>query len=377
MTEPTEQTTEHSLRLIELLLGKPEGLSPQDLLIDLDISRSSLFLLLRRLKDLGYIEQAEKRGRYRIGPRLQAWQNAESPASQDLLTAFYQEVSNTTCSETLAIALPSKEGPFIIAQSEGKCQVRSVLNTGQVYPDLISASKILEKQPAANIQTDGYCLEEDEETIQLALPVCRDGIRPEAALVLSAPSYRWQGNNLLDNFLSEIRSMAAHLSYRLGAISYTPFQKTQDRTLAPTSSLTPEEISSFLQGPWAARLACIRPDGRPHVIPVWQEWDGHLFHVVVWQGSQWAEYLLQNPNVSLTIDEHWSPLRRVVARGTASLINQEDTSLFLENLIRRMAQRYLGQAPEGLLSQVESAFSIKPEHMRGWQGIPGAMEQKE
>ncbi len=107
-------------------------------------------------------------------------------------------------------------------------------------------------------------------------------------------------------------------------------------------------MTAFLQGPWTARLAVVRPDGQPHVIPVWQEWDGEVFTIIAWKGSQWAEHLLQNPNVSLTIDEPWPPLRRVVVRGQAAPLNHGDDIPGLEALVQRLTRRYLArqQRPE-------------------------------
>ena len=89
--------------------------------------------------------------------------------------------------------------------------------------------------------------------------------------------------------------MAAHLSYRLGAPLYAPYHAQPRDRLQSTAALSAAEITAFLRGPYAASLACVRPDGRPHVIPVWQEWDGHEFFVIAWQGSQWADHILVNP----------------------------------------------------------------------------------
>ncbi len=158
--------------------------------------------------------------------------------------------------------------------------------------------------------------------------------------------------------------MAARLSYRLGAPFYAPYRAEPQPELHPAGPLDDAAIGTFLQGPWAARLACLRPDGRPHVIPVWQEWDGEAFSVIAWQGSQWADYVLHNPNVSLTVDEPWPPLRRVVSRGQAVPVEE---SADLAPLLSRLARRYLGQPlPAG---RVLRAFRIRPETLRGWQGI--------
>ena len=85
MTDDTvSSTTERTLKLVEALLAQPGGVTPQDLLARLGSSRSTLFLLLHTLKRLGYVEQAEKRGRYSPGPRLRAWQSAPAIPAADL-----------------------------------------------------------------------------------------------------------------------------------------------------------------------------------------------------------------------------------------------------------------------------------------------------
>jgi DNA-binding IclR family transcriptional regulator len=109
--DPLAPAAERTLRLIELLLSRPEGWTPQELLVQLDLSRSSLFVLLRTLKTLGYVEQAGIRGRYVPGPRLQAWRAPQSPSAQELLTAFYQVMETARSAEisgeTLALVLPA------------------------------------------------------------------------------------------------------------------------------------------------------------------------------------------------------------------------------------------------------------------------------
>jgi DNA-binding IclR family transcriptional regulator/nitroimidazol reductase NimA-like FMN-containing flavoprotein (pyridoxamine 5'-phosphate oxidase superfamily) len=362
MTDDISSTAARTLRLAEALLLHPEGLSPQELLEQAGGSRSTLFVLLQELKSLGYAEQAERRGRYRPGPRLLAWAGG-SGAAADLTLAFYQEAARQPLAETLALLVPSEGGPLVLAQQEGSALVRCAFTTGQALP-LAAGGQALLSAPPEMVRQNGYALTDGPQSLDLALPICRDGIRPEAALLLSVPAFRWQPRPLLETFLPDLRVMAARLSYRLGAPFYAPYRADPLPDLQPAGPLTPEAIGAFLQGPWAARLACVRPDGRPHVIPVWQEWDGQAFHVIAWQGSQWAEYVLQNPNVSLTIDEPWPPLRRVVSRGQASPL---DAATDLRPLLERLARRYLGQPlPPG---RVLRAFRIQPETLRGWQGI--------
>lgn len=366
-------TAERTLRLIELLLEQGDGLSAQELLIQLDMSRSALFLLLRTLKTLGYVEQTEKRGRYRLGPRLNAWRSSPAPVLQDLLSAFYQEAARQTWDETLALAMRTGNEILILAQVEGSQQVRSVFTAGQKYSQLSAAADVLTVEPDPAVHLNGYQLTQTTDSIELALPICRDGRRPEAALLLSVPAFRWQPDQLLKTYLSTLRVMAARLSYQLGAPAYTPFQTQSNPALKATTSLPAQAVRDFLTGPWAARLACVRPDGSPHVIPVWQEWDGDEFYVIAWKGSQWAEYLLQNPSVSLSVDEPWPPFRRVVVRGKAEAISADQPEVDLGLLVQRLTRRYLGQTNTGLSEQIQTAFRIHPDHLSGLQGMPGPL----
>ncbi len=361
--EPQASAARRTLDLVELLLANPGGLTAQVLVAQLDISRSTLFLLLNTLKQLGYVEQSEKRGRYRAGPRLLAWRSAGPGSPADLSQAFYQEAERRAWGETLALVMPAAAGPLVLAQVEGSQRVRSAFLTGQSHPGLRAAALALDPAPPAEIQANGYALTPTEDALELALPICRDGRRPEAAVLLSVPAFRWQPAALLAAFLPELRAMVARLSYRLGASFYTPYQSAKERNLQPTTTLSPLEIGDFLAGPWTARLACIRPDGRPHVIPVWQEWDGAGFTVITWKGSQWAGYLRHNPNVSLTVDEPWPPLRRVTCHGVAEPIAGP------AGLAERLALRYLGQPAAALAAQVEGAFRIIPDSIRGFQGL--------
>lgn len=372
-SDPVASTAERTLRVLECILARPDGYSPQEILDQVAISRSTLFLLLRTLKKLGYIEQTERRGRYRSGPRLQSWRAASGGLRQDLLAAFYQESASRTWTETLVLAVPAPDGFLILAQIEPEQLVRSVYTSGEVLADLPAARLALDLQPREDVIANGYAIYQSTEVVELALPVCPDGSRPEAAVILSAPAYRCGPEQLQSEWLPELRMMAARLSYRLGAPTYMPYHRQASDVLPPAAQLSAREISAFLQGPWTARLACLRPDGSPHVIPVWQEWDGASFTVLAWEGSQWADFVLANPAVSLTVDEPWPPLRRVTARGRAEPLAIPADSPKLDELVQRFTARYLGRAERSRAAgRVSSAFRIQVDHLVGWQGLPSS-----
>jgi len=125
------------------------------------------------------------------------------------------------------------------------------------------------------------------------------------------------------------------------------------------------ELHTFLDGPWAARLACIRPDGSPHVVPVWYEWRDATFLVAAWPGSAWADFVTQNPAVALTIDEPWPPLRRILVRGQAHILVPESIPGGIEGLRTRISARYLGAPVQSgdVPAPAWKAFRIPPAKM--------------
>ena len=357
--------TENTIRILELLHQNPEGITPLDGLAHIDISRSSLFVLLKELKTLGYLVQTRARGRYIAGPRLLAWHRSPISGPQEIITAFYQEVGQTPIDETFALANFHQHNLVVIAQVESTQHVRSTYNFSQPYSnDNSAAHAILTPIAPEFIQRQGYHLRTYADTVELALPICSNGTHPDAALLLSAPSFRHNKKSILMH-LPALREIAAQISYRLGARAYAPFQTGRHPTPGPTIPLNKAEITSFLSGPWTARLACIRPDNSPHVVPVWHEWNDRVFYITAWEGSNWAEYVLANPRVSLTVDEPWAPMRRVSAMGHATLADQVPGGITA--LLNRLSQRYLGHDHNSKLPW--QAFCIQPESVKGWRGL--------
>jgi len=84
--------------------------------------------------------------------------------------------------------------------------------------------------------------------------------------------------------------------------------------------MTREEMNEFLKGPWTARLATLKPDGWPYVVPCWYHWDGVAFWVVPRERSVWAHNMALDPRVSLVVDEPDPPIRKVICEGIAVVV---------------------------------------------------------
>src|SRR5579872_81472 len=71
-------------------------------------------------------------------------------------------------------------------------------------------------------------------------------------------------------------------------------------------------------------LTTVRPDGRPHTVPVWFLWDGST--ILIFRAIKAKVHeLKQNPNVTLALDPSKNGDDIVVVEGTAELV--EDVNI--------------------------------------------------
>jgi nitroimidazol reductase NimA-like FMN-containing flavoprotein (pyridoxamine 5'-phosphate oxidase superfamily) len=64
-------------------------------------------------------------------------------------------------------------------------------------------------------------------------------------------------------------------------------------------------------------LATVRPDGRPHLIPLWFAWHNDLIYICIQPNSVKAQNLIENPLVSLSLEDGNKPL---ICEGESAVI---------------------------------------------------------
>lgn len=146
-------------------------------------------------------------------------------------------------------------------------------------------------------------------------------------------------------------------------------------------ALSQSELDAFLAGPWLARLACLKPDGWPYVVPVWYHWDGEAFWIVGRAKSEWCHYMAADPRVSLVVDEPAPPIRKVICEGRAEVI-ERCVGPFLANGEKsrwnllgeaHTGPRYLGEKAQEYRGSVNVepcwTFRIAPVKLTTWQGF--------
>ena len=132
--------------------------------------------------------------------------------------------------------------------------------------------------------------------------------------------------------------------------------------------LSAVEIDSQLTKPHVAHLVSIRPDGRPHVAPVWYARDGGRVWVMTGSGTAKARNITNNPAVSLSIAAPWRPYWYIVLEGIASLTKDN-----MESLVKNICTLYDGPvrgaefARELLTEEDMVLIDIRIERVISWQ----------
>ncbi|MDA0264672.1 MAG: PPOX class F420-dependent oxidoreductase [Chloroflexi bacterium] len=101
--------------------------------------------------------------------------------------------------------------------------------------------------------------------------------------------------------------------------------------------LTQSDIESFLGQPRIAHFVTLRPEGTPHVAPVWFLWDRGRALVMADAGAVKVRNIRGNPAVSLSIATPERPLSYVVLEGRADISSEN-----MAQVIERMCVLYDG-----------------------------------
>jgi PPOX class probable F420-dependent enzyme len=104
--------------------------------------------------------------------------------------------------------------------------------------------------------------------------------------------------------------------------------------------MTSDERRAFLvHGTRTAKLATVRPDGRPHVAPVWFVLDGDTVVFTTGATKVKGRAVRRDPRVSLVVDDETPPFAYVLVEGKAEVSEDLDDMLGWATLI---GARYMG-----------------------------------
>ena len=116
-------------------------------------------------------------------------------------------------------------------------------------------------------------------------------------------------------------------------------------------------------------LTTVRPDGRPHTIPVWFLWDGQTILVVSQPNTQKIRNLRSNPNVTLALDGTDEGGDVVVLEGKAELLEENVTELNPPGYFTKYSSsiQEMGETPENLAQSFSQPIRITPTKLIAWR----------
>jgi PPOX class probable F420-dependent enzyme len=125
----------------------------------------------------------------------------------------------------------------------------------------------------------------------------------------------------------------------------------------------PPEVDEFLRRPNAAVIATLRPDGAPHTVPTWYDWDAGRVLLNMEDTRLRLGYLRRDPRVALTVlggDDGWYAHVSLLGRVTEMYDDEELRD------IDRLAQRYTGKPFRTREAKRVSAW-MEPERWHEWR----------
>jgi len=104
-------------------------------------------------------------------------------------------------------------------------------------------------------------------------------------------------------------------------------------------TLTVEQKEFLQHGTRTGKLATVRKDGRPHVVPIWFVLDGNTLVFNTDDTSVKAHNMRRDAHVTICVDDETAPYTFIIVEGMAVL---EEHSEDLKLWATRIGARYMG-----------------------------------
>jgi nitroimidazol reductase NimA-like FMN-containing flavoprotein (pyridoxamine 5'-phosphate oxidase superfamily) len=144
--------------------------------------------------------------------------------------------------------------------------------------------------------------------------------------------------------------------------------------------LKPPELDEFLAQPLLLKLACLRPDGWPYIVPLWYAWHDRKLYVVGRERAVWIDYIRREPRVGVLVDEDARRHRRVQMTATARVVEGpvrrgQGSEFWRNELDRLLVARYMADERGQRYREVTAErprflVEISPVQVTSWRGGP-------
>jgi PPOX class probable F420-dependent enzyme len=86
--------------------------------------------------------------------------------------------------------------------------------------------------------------------------------------------------------------------------------------------MSKDEMNAFLARPLIARIATVRPNGSPQLVPMWFLYEDGVMYMSTRTYAAKVKHLKKNPRVAVVVDEMVAPMKNkvVMIEGTVDVL---------------------------------------------------------
>lgn len=124
----------------------------------------------------------------------------------------------------------------------------------------------------------------------------------------------------------------------------------------------PADVDEFLRRPNPAVVATLRPDGSPHTVPTWYDWDGERILLNMDESRLRLRFIRRDPRIALTVlgEDSWYGHVSLLGRVAELADDRELVD------IDRLALRYTGR-PFRTRDSARVTAWMEPERWHQWR----------
>lgn len=115
-------------------------------------------------------------------------------------------------------------------------------------------------------------------------------------------------------------------------------------------------------------LGTVRPDGRPHMVPVWFDWDGETITIFSKPDNQKVRNLRHDPRVIIAVDDTQGGSDVVLLEGEATLPEQAAKEVVTPAYGQkyREGMKHLGLSADQMVAEYSQVIRVRPTRFMGW-----------
>ena len=147
--------------------------------------------------------------------------------------------------------------------------------------------------------------------------------------------------------------------------------QSMDRNASPAAFT---RIDRLLRDEPVVWLSSVRPDGRPHLVPIWFSWDGREILIASKPNAQKIRNIRGNPMVMLALGEAEDDFDVALLEGTAELIEAPASAVLPASHLAKYRSQMagIGLSPTEFLATYSQVIRIVPTRYLPWRGRTGA-----